>query len=923
MKYINHITINTICSVLLVALVAPSLHAQTIEQRQRLESFTIEESARWQIRRAEAIILARQLGIPIRSTHNGVTRGLQQFENGIPIFFTTSNLTGAQTISTHKVWPGGGNGFNLTGSTETLGIWDAGRVRREHQEFQLNRVTIKDGANENSDHATHVAGTMVARGIDANSKGMAYQGLLHAWDWDNDLSEITGAASTGLKVSNHSYGSITGWDFGDYNNGEGAMWHWHGDLTINPSKSYRFGFYTTRARDVDYIAFNAPSYLIVTAAGNDRLESPVDQPIIHSHNGVGSFDDEHDVDCFPEGYDCLEGMALAKNVLTVGAVEDIPSSYINNYDVVMSDFSSWGPTDDGRIKPDIVANGTDVYSTYHTDNVSYASFSGTSMASPTVSGSIGLLLQYHRTLYGSNPIKSSTLKGIVIHTADDAGPDLGPDYKFGWGLMNTSSAINHMHQNHLNGGLHIKEQSLSAGNELVIWLRSEGNEPLRATIVWTDPAGEVSQASLNPIDKKLVNDLDLRLTSSTGNTHFPFVLNPNTPTLSATTGDNERDNVEQVHIESPEWGLYTLRISHKGALVGTSQAVSIIISGNINPGLVVTQRLENGNIVGDIAKWQAGTGFVTFPAPKYFNIANGTTETIRGSQAILSGQKFNRWDDIPNFQNHQSFQVISGFHQLVSELKPTELGVVIRTALLDANSINVGSIDFRDPWFIDFPDPTLGNQLRNRGVDAIFRTRTSPFNPNSINNYENGQKYNGVFLSQSGPPDWHSPYYTVRATLPTSVDLGGSIGTRPAFFSGWSASPSGSASFQNPVALETPVVFLQANATVSANLKVSRITSLNTAYTNSGQRKVVRSTNGWQHMVYESLGHVWYEAKPASGNWSFIPGMNGSRHLNSGAGKTPAIARTASTHPWGDMTLVAWQEANTIVMRIHYYSAAS
>ncbi len=118
-------------------------------------------------------------------------------------------------------------------------------------------------------------------------------------------------------------------------------------------------------------------------------------------------------------------------------------------------------------------------------------------------------------------------------------------------------------------------------------------------------------------------------------------------------------------------------------------------------------------------------------------------------------------------------------------------------------------------------------------------------------------------------------------------------------------------------------VIVNNNINLQAQYKGSQVSSINTAYSNSSQRKIVRSTNGWNHTVYESMGHVWYEAKSASGNWGFIPGINGSLHLNFGAGKTPAIARTASTHPWGDMTLVAWQEANTIVMRIHYYSAAS
>jgi len=136
----------------------------------------------------------------------------------------------------------------------------------------------------------------------------------------------------------------------------------------------------------------------------------------------------------------------------------------------------------------------------------------------------------------------------------------------------------------------------------------------------------------------------------------------------------------------------------------------------------------------------------------------------------------------------------------------------------------------------------------------------------------------------------------------------------------WSAN-TGGATFQNPNSLETPVVFQQSNATVSANMKVSRLTSLSNAYANSGQRKIVQSPNGWQHMIYESMGHVWYEAKAPTGNWNFIPSINGSLNLNTATGKTPVIARTAYTQLWGDMVMVAWQEANTIIAQIFYYSS--
>lgn len=169
------------------ALISTTLHAQTYDQRQRLKQLAEELSVEYQVKRAEAEAFARQMGIPIRVSDKGVTMELQRIEDGIPMYYVTQNLNAARTISTNKVWPGGGAGFDLTGSMETLGVWDEGRVRSEHQEFGINRVTQQDGASINSDHATHVAGTMVATGVQANAKGMAYQASLHAYYWDDDL----------------------------------------------------------------------------------------------------------------------------------------------------------------------------------------------------------------------------------------------------------------------------------------------------------------------------------------------------------------------------------------------------------------------------------------------------------------------------------------------------------------------------------------------------------------------------------------------------------------------------------------------------------------------------------------------------------------------------------------------------------------
>ncbi|MFN0157179.1 MAG: S8 family serine peptidase [Bacteroidota bacterium] len=546
--------------------------AQSIEQLSTLEQFAVAKKSIWLQQRSEAEATARLLGLPIREEGaNGFVIELQRIENGVPLYFKTHNITAAATISTNRAWPGGSGGFSLTGSTDTLGVWDGGKVRDTHQEFG-GRVILSDGAVTNSAHATHVSGTMIASGVNASAKGMSYQGRLRSYDWNTDLSEMATAAAGGLRVSNHSYGFITGW----YHNG--VQWQWYGDTGISTAEDYRFGFYDDDARDVDIIAVNAPYYLIAKSAGNDRLDGPSSQPVTHGHFGSGSFTDTHDLNGGPSGYDCIGNYGVSKNVLTVGAVGDIPAGYTTPGGVAMSSFSSWGPVDDGRIKPDIVANGIGLTSSVSSSNSAYSSYDGTSMATPNASGSLGLLLQMRKIIAGNVPMRASTLKGLVIHTADEAGANVGPDYAFGWGLMNTLKAAQVMRADSLAGmNKYIRELTLSQGQTIDVLVNSDGSQPLRATICWTDPAGTPPSVSLDPTTIMLVNDLDLRIIS--GTTYSPWVLNPASPATAATTGDNIRDNVEQVHIASPSNGQYTVRITHKGTLSGGSQAVSLIISG--------------------------------------------------------------------------------------------------------------------------------------------------------------------------------------------------------------------------------------------------------------------------------------------------------------------------------------------------------
>ncbi len=259
----------------------------------------------------------------------------------------------------------------------------------------------------------------------------------------------------------------------------------------------------------------------------------------------------------------------------------------------MTSFSSWGPADDGRIKPDICGNGqglTSAYwhSSYPSETYWYADLNGTSMAAPNVTGSLTLLQEHYYNLNASY-MRSATLKALVIQTADECGPDIGPDYMFGWGLLNAKSAANVISNRNIS--TLIKEEVYN-GSSYTITVTANGTEALRATLVWTDPAG-TPPPYLGEPTPILVNDLDMQI--SDGSTdYYPYKLDKDNPSSAASTGDNDVDNVEQIHIAAPTNSVYTISINHEGSISGGSQNFSLIVSGiDVQEPAVVTHEPED------------------------------------------------------------------------------------------------------------------------------------------------------------------------------------------------------------------------------------------------------------------------------------------------------------------------------------------
>ena len=480
------------------------------------------------------------------------------YSNGKPIYLTIHNAPEATAVGAAAFHTGGDLGLDINGENMTAFIWDGGFIRQTHNEFnvankveQVDAATATSGSNTSTTvrHASHVGGTLVAIGANPTAKGMAPLASLDAYVFDNDITEILDAAQNrGALVSNHSYGA---------------------DETTYPDEL--FGAYTTTSYNIDNISNQLPNYLSVHSVGNAGVDNSFNlQPL----EGNSS-------------YDKLASRKTTKNALAVATGQN--PVYDGNGNVTsftVNGSSSEGPTDDLRIKPDITGMGVSVFSSISDNDSAYITYSGSSMASPTVAGTLLLVQQYANELFGtpSSPFffRGYTLRGMALHTAiDDAV--IGPDARAGWGLIN-GKGIQELIANNNNTSF-IRQSFLNNTTQTSYStvVSSDGTEPLKVSVSWYDHvdtahirnAGDAANSGPNT----LVNDLDLRVEHN-GTIYYPWRLT--SVSTNANDGDNDRDNFERIDINNPTAGNYVITLTHKGSLTGPSgnfEEYALLVTG--------------------------------------------------------------------------------------------------------------------------------------------------------------------------------------------------------------------------------------------------------------------------------------------------------------------------------------------------------
>lgn len=529
---------------------------------------------------------ADELGLHRRVEMPQCLYALHRFDGAIPRYYATSNYRAARTANVPL--PTEPTALKLSGRDVNVGIWDGGSLRLTHWEFGPRAVSV-DQPGYTHYHATHIAGTIGAYGMELGARGMAPHCNLFSYTWEEDAREMEQAAADApglrdrLPVSNHSYGIAAGWRYGYWSGQD--RWTWFVGETEMEDPA--FGKYDALCAEWDRIQWEAPWYQVVNSAGNGRYDGPDAGDLVAFWNpDQEEFERTHYIPgthaprngALQKGYATLSTPACSKNAIVVGAVADAvaESGERQLFLAEFQPYSGCGPTDDGRLKPDLVANGRYLFSAGNRGDKKYEVHSGTSQATASVSGCLLLLIELYRRYHPDGDLRASTLKALLLHHADDMGLT-GPDYRYGWGLINLERAAFFLnrHPEPLSPKSVPEagwtEDTLEGQSRKVYPLYWNGKLPLKATLCWTDaPSTPSNPLTLNDPTPALVYDFDLRIRNEEGVVFLPWLPDPQAPETPAGKGDNGRDNVEQVFVERGEpAGVYYVEVSGKGTLPST------------------------------------------------------------------------------------------------------------------------------------------------------------------------------------------------------------------------------------------------------------------------------------------------------------------------------------------------------------------
>ena len=564
--------------------------------------------------------------------------------------------------------------YNLNGSGVAVGVWDQGSARATHQDLSP-RVTVRQGVP--LAHGTHVTGTIMGSGFGSVfAKGMATAATSFSYDFQGDMPTEQSASATfpipvggdGIALSNNSWENNFGWR-PNCPSGSCTM-HNDPNCFYEDIQEFLLGSYIGNTIPWDDLV-RRKNLVVVKSAGNQADDcGPADCLAARNTDCDGTLGSDG------LWYDNLDFVSTAKNVITVGAVEDDG--------VTRTPFSSSGPVDDGRIKPDVVANGRNLNSTGAAADNDYYTDSGTSMSGPVVAGVVALVDQAWKNLHPSrssaiNKPTPELVKALLINTTTDLGRG-GPDYAYGWGLVKAQAAIDQLQKPNAPGGILLSPNQvrigfISEGETLYYKVSTPAATPtglMTITTAWSDLSGTsgsvvrycnfvnfkvpcTSNANCTPFNPAAVcdpapcgavpchlkNDLETWLWNPAFNSAIAMPWVP--PGVGAITGGafnylNRVDNVERIDTSDANGGDFNFTVF--GFTVGEGQQRFALVSnkkliflpGNDN---FANARALPAMVAADPAAGECPSGQFPCPATLY---PHNTWDSVNFDATLEAGE---------------------------------------------------------------------------------------------------------------------------------------------------------------------------------------------------------------------------------------------------------------------------------------------
>jgi serine protease AprX len=532
------------------------------------------------------------------------------------------------------------NSRGYDGSTQTVAIADTGlgggTTTTAHRDIPSSRITAifnwpgaagscfktvtNDGSIDvDSGHGTHTSGSVLSGGA-PNGIGSGTAPAAHlVFQSTENYATITALCKTLYGYTNGYY--LLGLP-SDLKTLYQQAYDAGARIHSNSWGAAVAGDYNTDGVNTDNFVWNHRDMVITFSAGNEGIDANSDGVIDNDSMGspgtsknvitVGASENQR-----TDNYPCDSGLSYttcasqggANVIATYGTSwpSDYPANPIFSDPAAgnanqMAAFSSRGPTDDGRIKPDVVAPGTWILSTYSDlyqqgydasanpkngayqydgwgfpYDAYYKYMGGTSMSNPLTAGGAAVVKDYFNKAYGINA-SAALVKATLINSAVDIldeNNDGANDNDFpipnnieGWGRVNLDAAT--------DGTIQYVDEGtgLSTGGNASYQVTTTGG-PLKVTVVWTD------YPSTDTATVNLVNDLDLTVSGPSGT----FKGNVFSGGWSATGGSaDRRNNVENVYIQSPAAGTYTVTINGYNIPSGPQKFALAVKGGTLGTG---------------------------------------------------------------------------------------------------------------------------------------------------------------------------------------------------------------------------------------------------------------------------------------------------------------------------------------------------